>query len=73
MRVLIALATVAAPLVVQGSSKQSIDLFGDSLSDNGNGYAGFAKFILRTNQASFRRVKVHKLRCFLGLLFKILR
>ena len=28
----------------------AIVLFGDSLSDNGNGYAGNAKFVLRTNQ-----------------------
>ena len=35
---------------VRGSSPDAIVLFGDSLSDNGNGYAGNAKFILRTNQ-----------------------
>ena len=34
-------ANAAAPNIV---------LFGDSLSDNGNGYAGNAKFVLRTNQ-----------------------
>ena len=33
-----------------GSPTDSIVLFGDSLSDNGNGYAGNAKFVLRTNQ-----------------------
>ncbi len=35
---------------VRGASPDSIVLFGDSLSDNGNGYAGNAKFVLRTNQ-----------------------
>lgn len=35
---------------INGSTMDSIVLFGDSLSDNGNGYAGNAKFVLRTNQ-----------------------
>ena len=30
----------------------SIVLFGDSLSDDSNGFAGNAKFVLRTNQVS---------------------
>ena len=41
-------------IAVEGSTKPSIVLFGDSLSDNGNGYAAFVKFILSTNQANFR-------------------
>ena len=34
-------------------------LFGDSLSDNGNGYAGNAKFVLRTNQVMSLRWHLH--------------
>ena len=30
----------------------SIVLFGDSLTDDSNGFAGNAKFVLRTNQVS---------------------
>ncbi len=37
---------------VKGAWTDSIVLFGDSLSDNGNGYAGNAKFVLRTNQVT---------------------
>ena len=37
---------------VRGASTDSIVLFGDSLSDNGNGYARNAKFVLRTNQVT---------------------
>lgn len=40
--------------VVEGASSQSTVLFGDSLSDNGNGYAGNAMFVLRTNEAILR-------------------
>lgn len=40
--------------VVEGASSQSIVLFGDSLSDNGDGYAGNAMFVLRTNEAILR-------------------
>ena len=46
----LALITVSH-LALHWSSAQSIVLFGDSLSDNGNGYAGNAKYVLRTNQA----------------------
>ena len=35
---------------VRSLSTDGIVLFGDSLSDDGNGYAGNAKFVLRTNQ-----------------------
>lgn len=34
------------------ASAQDIVLFGDSLSDNGNGYAATAKFVLRTDQVA---------------------
>ena len=37
--------------VVEGLSTDGIVLFGDSLSDNGDGFAGNARFVLRTNQA----------------------
>ena len=46
-----AVAVLCFCLVAVGAA-QNIVLFGDSLSDNGNGYAGNAKFVLRTNQAS---------------------
>lgn len=53
MKVAHALALITlSHIVIQCSSAPSVVLFGDSLSDNGNGYAGNAKFILRTNQAS---------------------
>ena len=38
----------------KGLSTDGIVLFGDSLSDNGNGFAGNVKFVLRTNQARRR-------------------
>lgn len=34
----------------EGLSTEEIVLFGDSLSDNGNGLAGYVKYVLRTNQ-----------------------
>ena len=37
-----------------GLSPDGIVLFGDSLSDNGNDFAGNVKFVLRTNQARTR-------------------
>lgn len=35
-------------LAAASCKAQSVVLFGDSLSDNGNGYAANAKFVLRT-------------------------
>ena len=34
----------------EGLSTEEIVLFGDSLSDNGDGLAGYVKYVLRTNQ-----------------------
>ena len=44
-------------IILHCSAAPSIVQFGDSLSDNGNGYAGNAKFVLRTNQASPHRFR----------------
>ena len=48
-RMLVCLALLCLA-VVKG---QDIILLGDSLSDNGNGYAGTTKFVLQTNEVSF--------------------
>ena len=47
-------------LCAASCSGQSIALFGDSLSDNGNGYAANAKFVLQTSEVypEVRPVKV---------------
>lgn len=37
---------------------QDIVLLGDSLSDNGNGYAGTVKFVLQTNDVSILFLKL---------------
>ena len=51
MQIFVALiVTWSCFTAVRGASPDTIVLFGDSLSDNGNGYAGNAKFVLRTNQ-----------------------
>ena len=56
MKVAHALALITLSLIaLRCSSAPSVVLFGDSLSDNGNGYAGNAKYVLRTNQASHHR------------------
>ena len=56
MKVAHALALIAlSHIALRCSAAPEIVLFGDSLSDNGNGYAGNAKFVLRTNQASSHR------------------
>ena len=42
---------IIAEIAIGCSAAQEIVLFGDSLSDNSAGYAGNAKYVLRTNQA----------------------
>lgn len=42
------------------SAAQDIILFGDSLSDNGGGYAQNAKFVLRTNDVSHKHIAYHQ-------------
>ena len=45
------LLSISCYSAAEGLSTDGIVLFGDSLSDNGNGFAGNVKFVLRTNQA----------------------
>ena len=51
MKLLIAAFCMACMLARVAA--QEIVLFGDSLSDNGNGYAANAKFVLRTTDVSY--------------------
>jgi len=50
MKLAIVLLICSCCTAVRGLSTDGIVLFGDSLSDDGNGYAGNAKFVLRTNE-----------------------
>lgn len=61
------LAFFFAACIIGGAIAQDIVIFGDSLSDNGNGYAANAKLVLQTDEVRISHSKT----IFLFLLFTI--